>query len=138
MIYINSFGVVPLRQEKGQWQVLLILHKEGNHWGFPKGKSNAGESPFDAAKRELLEETGLMIVRLLQDEPFSEQYCFRCRHQMISKTVSYFPAVVSGELKLQPEEIREGKWFAFHEALLMLTFKEARNILQTVINIVES
>src|SRR3989304_7180649 len=136
MIYINSFGVVPLRQEKGQWQVLLILHKEGNHWGFPKGKCNAKESPFDAAKRELFEETGLMIVRLLQEEPFFEQYRFRRRHQIISKTVSYFPAVVRGELKLQPEEIRDGKWFTFQEALPKLTFQEARNILHAVINIV--
>jgi len=137
MIYINSFGVVPLKQDKGQWYVLLILHKEGNHWGFPKGKSNAKESPFEAAKRELLEETGLMIERLLQEEPFFEQYRFRRKHEVISKTVSYFPAIVSGELKLQPEEIRDGKWCTFQEALSLLTFKEARNILQTVIKMVE-
>ena len=30
-------------------------------WGFPKGKKNKNESPIDCAKRELLEETNIII-----------------------------------------------------------------------------
>ena len=45
---------------------ILILHRqdhkpEGNTWGLPAGKIDAGENEFDAVTREILEETGLEI-----------------------------------------------------------------------------
>jgi bis(5'-nucleosidyl)-tetraphosphatase len=74
---IESFGIVPFLKEEGGWKVLLILHREGNHWGFPKGKANPGETPLEAATRELKEETGLSVIQILREEPLAEQYQFR-------------------------------------------------------------
>ena len=130
MIKVESFGIVPFINEKGTWKVLLILHREGNHWGFPKGKANPKESALQAAVRELQEETGLAIVKILRDEPLTEQYQFRHRKEIILKTVQYFPALVSGELSVQEEEIREAKWLTIPDAMHQLTFKEAKHILQ--------
>ncbi|HSX12387.1 MAG TPA: NUDIX domain-containing protein [Rhabdochlamydiaceae bacterium] len=124
----ESFGIVPLKQEEGVWKVFLILHKQGRHWGFPKGKRHDAEEAKVAAARELKEETNLDVVRFLQETPFVESYLFRSRGRKILKTVHYFPAVVSGELKLQEEEIRDGKWLPLTEAPQQLTFKEARSI----------
>ena len=48
-----------------QGRVLMIrTHKWSNLWGIPGGKIKWGESSLDALKRELLEETGLLISRI--------------------------------------------------------------------------
>ncbi len=130
MIKVESFGIVPFLKEEGIWKVLLILHREGNHWGFPKGKANPGETPLESATRELKEETGLIVSSVLLQQPMTEQYQFRRKRQFIVKSVQYFPAFVEGSLNLQEEEIRDAKWMTIPEALQQLTFKEARHILQ--------
>jgi bis(5'-nucleosidyl)-tetraphosphatase len=130
MEHVNdeSYGIVPIAHREGGWKVFLILHRGGRHWGFPKGHKNPGEEPLDAAKRELFEETGLQVIEVLSTEPFVEQYKFRTRKQWITKTVSYFPARVTESFTLQKEEINDGKWLSFDEALALLTFKEGREI----------
>ena len=130
MIKVESFGIVPFLNENGTWKVLLILHREGNHWGFPKGKANPGETPLEAATRELKEETGLSVIQILREEPLAEQYQFRRKKEFIVKIVHYFPALIEGSLQLQQEEIRDAKWLPVSEALKQLTFREARHILQ--------
>jgi bis(5'-nucleosidyl)-tetraphosphatase len=130
MFKVESFGIVPFLKKEGVWKVLLILHREGNHWGFPKGKANPHETPLESATRELKEETGLNVVQILRDHPMTEQYQFRRKKQFIIKTVQYFPAFVEGDLILQEEEIRDAKWMTIPEALQQLSFREARHILQ--------
>jgi putative (di)nucleoside polyphosphate hydrolase len=45
--------------KKGQ---ILLCHVTGtNHWDIPKGMQEPGESTLHAAKRELMEETGLAL-----------------------------------------------------------------------------
>lgn len=137
MLTVESFGVVPFRQDAGVWQVLLILHKQGNHWGFPKGKANPGETPLQSASRELKEEVGLEISELLSPVPVMEQYQFRHKREKIFKIVQYFPSFVRGEIRLQEEEIRDAKWLSFNEALDRLSFKEARHVLRECVRIAD-
>ncbi len=127
---MESFGIVPFRKEGETWEVLLILHSQGNHWGFPKGKADPNETALETAVRELKEETGLTVTEVLRENPMIEQYQFRRKKQFIVKSVQYFPAFVSGSLKLQEEEIRDAKWMSISEAMHQLSFKEARHILQ--------
>ena len=51
--------------------ILLVKNKKNEYvdnpksfWGFPKGHMEDGEAPKDAAKREVMEETGLEILRI--------------------------------------------------------------------------
>ena len=128
----ESFGIIPLRHTGDEWTVFIILHKHGNHWGFPKGKGDHGEHPLESAKRELKEETGLTVEKLLQEEPISEEYTFYRHSKKVQKNVHYFPAIVSGALLLQPEEIRDGKWLPFQEAQEQLTFEEAKKVCRKI------
>lgn len=138
IIQEESFGIIPLKQDKEGWKVFLILHLQGNHWGFPKGRKNEGEEAKEAAMRELKEETGLKLDSFLQETPFIEHYHFRRKGNKILKIVYYFPALVSGEYKLQPEEIREGRWLLLKEAPDLLTFKGAKTICDEVLSLLKS
>jgi 8-oxo-dGTP pyrophosphatase MutT (NUDIX family) len=133
----ESFGIIPLRQENGTWQVLLILHQGGRHWAFPKGHGNPGETPIDSARRELKEETGLDIQELLQATPLIEKYQFHRKREIVIKTVQYFPASVSGTLHLQAEEIRDAKWVPLKDAIKHLTFKEAKEMCNKLVTLLK-
>ena len=53
-----SCGVVILNTEG---EVLLCHATETSHWDIPKGQGDPGEAPIDAALRELVEETGIVL-----------------------------------------------------------------------------
>ena len=55
-----SCGIVLARPTDNGYRTLLL--RAWHHWDFPKGLMEDGESPLDAAQREVLEETGLEIV----------------------------------------------------------------------------
>lgn len=129
----EAFGIIPLSRVKDTWSIFVILHKHGDHWGFPKGKGEEGESALESAIRELKEETGLAVKQLLTEAPIIEEYSFQRKGQLVQKKVHYFPAIVSGAFFLQPEEIRDGRWLTLDEAPARLTFAEARSILQRVL-----
>lgn len=52
-----SSGIVIVRRRDGCWTYLLL--RAYQHWDFPKGLVEAGESPLEAACREVTEETTL-------------------------------------------------------------------------------
>lgn len=47
---------------KGKW--VCVRHKERSTWEFPGGHIEAGETPMEAAKRELFEETGAVTFHI--------------------------------------------------------------------------
>ena len=122
----NSYGIIPLRF-RHQWEVLLIQHHSG-HWSFPKGHAEAGEHPLQTAERELNEETGLSVARLLSTDPMLEQYCFTLKGAKISKTVQFYPAIVEGEVAIQRNEIRASQWLSLRDAQKRITFKEGQRL----------
>lgn len=65
-----SAGVVIFRQAQGCWQCLLL--RAFNNWDFPKGMLEPGEQPFDAARREVREETALTRLAFPWGEEFRE------------------------------------------------------------------
>jgi predicted NUDIX family NTP pyrophosphohydrolase len=62
-----SAGLLMYRERDGRMEVLLVhlggpfwKNKDRGAWFVPKGEINPGEDLLDAAKREFLEETGLV------------------------------------------------------------------------------
>lgn len=124
----NSFGIIPLHKSNGHWEVLLVQHRLGRHLGFPKGHAIQGEHPQESAIRELLEETGLSVSKLLPEMVFHESYTFFAHGIKVHKTVTYFAAEVSGSLLLQEAEISMAKWVPLSQAPSMLSFPQAQEI----------
>lgn len=118
-----SFGIIPLRRERGEWKVLLVRLHQG-HWGYPKGHRELDETPLEAATRELKEETSLIIKRLLNITPLQEKYSFSHYGQRIEKTVTYFLAIVSGDVEIETHEIADYKWIGIDEAKTYISFAE--------------
>lgn len=133
---VESFGIIPLRKEGGQWQVLMVCHRKGGHWAFPKGRAEEGEFPQESAVRELREETGLEVVQLLRSEPFVERYVYSHGKEAVQKRVTYFAALVKGTLHLQTEEVAEARWYSLSAAEDILTFPEARHLHQQVVDFI--
>lgn len=125
----ESFGVIPLRKKDGKWEVFLIQHNKSGYWGFPKGHAEKGEEHIQAAFRELKEETNLELVNLLNETPLTEQYIFILDQKRVFKQVQYFVAEVDGEVKLQEQEIHDGKWLVFQKAMAQVTHQEGKALL---------
>ena len=50
----KSCGAVVWQEDPaGRPQVLLIRHQNGEHWAFPKGHVEKGETEADTARREI-------------------------------------------------------------------------------------
>lgn len=61
---INEFVRVVIRNP--QDEILIVHHRNGHRgtWNFPGGKIEIGETPEEAARREVFEETGVRLGRL--------------------------------------------------------------------------
>ena len=124
----QSYGIIPLRKEANTWYTLLIQHKYGGHWGFPKGHLEQNETPWEGAARELYEETALSVITYLSLPPLQETYTFLKGKKLISKTVTYWFAFASGEFIPQESEIIQGTWCTLEEALHTITFQEQKKL----------
>lgn len=86
------------------------LRGEGT-WTCPGGKFEWGESLFEGAKREVLEETGIALKKL----KIIAVNCDKNEHAHFV-TVGFLGEDFEGEPKaLEPEEITEWKWFDFDD-----------------------
>ncbi len=138
----TSYGVVPFTKIAGEWKVFLIYQygSAGDiFWTFPKGHPEADETPEESAKRELLEETGLIITELKTEFPLIQAYQFKHDGELIDKTVTYFVGVATtSEFMLQADEVREAGWFTLAQASEQLTHGSAKEILTQAIAILKA
>ena len=80
-----SSGGVIIKKYPAGLKVLLIKDGYG-HWTWPKGNIEAGESPQDAAIREIAEEVGLKDIELI-DKIADIRYYYRLKGRLIFKMV---------------------------------------------------
>lgn len=67
---ILSCGIVLLHPEENGYRYLLL--RAFNYWDFPKGRMEDGETPMQAALREVEEETTVTQLNFAWDEVYRE------------------------------------------------------------------
>ena len=105
---------------------------DSGFWGFPKGHMEEGESPLDAAEREVFEETGFK-VKCISEKPIAESRYTIEYGENIEKTVWFYEMKVVEEFVKEPdEEIEEIAIVPYEEAVNLLAYEEDRKILKYV------
>jgi 8-oxo-dGTP pyrophosphatase MutT (NUDIX family) len=129
---ISAGGVVVRPSDTGH-EVCVV--SDGRYWGFPKGMIEPGETPEEAALREISEETGIPRSALTLGAPLpSSDYVYRRRDSdtLIFKRVHYFLVEAPADTVLRPDpaEIAEAAWLGFDDAKARLSFRNTIAILE--------
>ena len=95
--------------------------------GLPKGHIDPGETPLQAALREVREETGVQAE--LVGELGEVRYWYRRGGRSVPKSVVfYLLRYLSGNTADHDEEVEEARWMSLAQACAELTYEGEREI----------
>ena len=123
----KSCGAIVYRNDRDQIELLLIKHRFGGHWSFPKGHVESGETEVQTALREVKEETGLSIQL---EEGFRECVEYFPKPYIKKQVVYFLGRSLGDEARRQEEEISELRWVPLADAQRMVTFSNDKNLLK--------
>ncbi len=107
--YIESAGGIIFNT---QGQILFI--RRASIWDLPKGKLEKGETPQDAALREVKEECGLDDHLIILQHIKDTYHIFKRSDKKFLKKIYWFKMLYKGDKEPQPlkaEGITDIRWF---------------------------
>jgi|SRR5579875_512577 len=132
MIEERSAGAVVYYEDSSgnRERLYLSLHYPAGHWDFPKGAVEAGETEEQAARREIMEETGLKIESFVPGFRKLIDYHYRRSEGLSHKQVVFFLCKAGSKSVKISFEHSGYEWLTFEQSMKRLTFENARNILR--------
>lgn len=126
----SAGGVVYRKNEKGNIEILLIKNKD--RYGFPKGNVERTEKKEEAALREVKEETG--VDAKIEDYLGNVEYWYRSGTDTIHKFVYYYlMGYVSGEINPQKDEIESAGFFPIDDVPNLLSFDKDKKVFEVAV-----
>jgi 8-oxo-dGTP pyrophosphatase MutT (NUDIX family) len=117
-------GGIVYRKDDGAYRYLIVNAKKNpDHCVFPKGHIEPGETPEMAAMREVLEETGVggKIIQPVGASQFMTD---------LEKVLVLF-YLMEYLWEERPKENRKKCWCTYDEGQRLLSFPEARRLLNS-------
>ena len=125
MNFEKSCGALVVRREEDQFYILMIRHKAGGNRSFPKGHVEEGETEYETALREVMEETSSRIA-IVSDFRATVNYS---PSPGVMKEVVYFLAfTTSPDVRPREGEIAEVEWIPLAEAEECLTHENDKTV----------
>jgi 8-oxo-dGTP pyrophosphatase MutT (NUDIX family) len=132
MIQEFSAGGVVVRRMQGR-PFVAVVRVRGEILALPKGHPNGDESPADAARREVREETGVEadLVEKLGDI----RYWYARGGRRVRKIVSFFLfRYRSGDVADHDHEVEEALWIPLDEAPARLAYQGEREMAESALS----
>jgi 8-oxo-dGTP pyrophosphatase MutT (NUDIX family) len=125
----TSYGGVVVRGD----DVLVITPTGKRVTGLPKGGPERGETPEEAAAREVREETG---VTATVREPLGDvEYWYRRGGRRVFKTVHFYLCdFVSGSTDDHDHEVDDARWIPLRDALTTLSYPGERALIERALS----
>jgi mutator protein MutT len=115
--------IVPTRRSADGARVLAL----------PKGHVDPGETPEQAAEREVREETG--VTARLVERLGETRYWYRRDGRTIGKSVLFFLfEYLEGDVAEHDEEVEEARWVSLEEGARTLTYTGEREMVELAID----
>ncbi len=128
---IISAGIIIFRRTKEGLKFLILYHGR-SYWNFPKGKIENEEKSWDAALREVREETGLKQAELNFIGGFKtyERFTYQRGKDKVFKLVILYLAETKQPVITVSDEHNGYGWFSYAEARRVLSkYKDSLRIL---------
>ena len=122
----KSCGALVYRIKNGELELLLLKHRFGGHWSFPKGHVEEGETEVETALREVHEETGLTIQL---EDGFRQSVEYYPRPNIRKQVVYFLGYADDDRTRRQEEEISEIRWVPLKSAHREVTFRHDKNLI---------
>ena len=110
---------------------VLVVNQNNNSWSLPKGHIDPGESPLEAARREIEEESGVSKIELIRELGTYERYKIGLGG---NEDVSEFKVLTfflfrTAQTRLKPldPENPEARWVKKEEVAKLLTHPKDRD-----------
>lgn len=118
---------------------IAVVEQHTNSWSLPKGGVNEGETPLEAAVREIAEETGITDLELLCELGTYERRSIAKGgvgedKEMPSRRRTIF-LFRTRETQFAPRDVREVtdvRWVSVDEALELLTHPKDKDFLASI------
>ena len=122
----NRAGMVCFNRA-GEILILTALNNP-NEWILPKGHINPGESPWEAAEREVREEAGVdAIVDSIESIAFTTH-----TYQGEQVITEWFGGLARGAVE-PGDSTRTVTWASWREAIELLSFESLRQVVKVAL-----
>jgi bis(5'-nucleosidyl)-tetraphosphatase len=129
-VYEQSAGFIIFREDKKGKRFYLLLHYPGGHFDFPKGHVEKGETKYQAAARELEEETGIKKVDWVENFKDKIHYYYQHNGRLMSKDVFFYLARTKQKNVTISFEHQGFFWLPYEEARQKITYQNSRGLLE--------